>query len=103
MRISKRCEGAAARFLTALWTKVHKPEDTRRKQIIHLVGAAFHLYERAWDCHRHNIEEWQWPHTILAGDVYAWEALKTGAEPWTVLLREVFRLADGAYFRVDKE
>lgn len=62
--------------------------DSQTQEVWSLVLAAFRLYEMAWDCHYHDIRQWQWPTTTLAeGGAF------DGNQPWTVLLQRAVTIA----------
>lgn len=89
MKTSTKSELAALKFFTALlpgpsW-HFPTPEVGRVKA---LVKAAFFLYEREWDCHDHDVREWNWPWTELAA-----AGGFGGDEPWALLLRRAVELA----------
>lgn len=74
----------------------------QNEDIAKLIEGAFALYARAWDCHDHDVRQWQWPYNewppsadrrggpALHPSAYAEHFV--GNEPWTVLFREALRL-----------
>ena len=84
-RISERSEQAAERFMRKLIdgfsrhnVPLYKPE---LQGAWDLIKAAYLLYDHAWNCHNHDIRDWQWPIDELnEGGKF------DGPQPWSVLL-----------------